>query len=125
LPHGQETRTAEANQLERLQDRQQSRLLGEYAQVAEPNGTAGQEAAYGIRATAHHRKAQREQAMTRRKRQDHGRDLKRKWPHHVALPAENVRDPGKLQVSNLGLYTPRAWAANPRHSSELGNPPQG
>jgi hypothetical protein len=26
------------------------------------------------------------------------RDLKRKWPHHVALPAEKIRDPVNRQV---------------------------
>jgi hypothetical protein len=25
-------------------------------------------------------------------------DLKRKWPHHVALPAENLRDPVNREV---------------------------
>jgi hypothetical protein len=25
-------------------------------------------------------------------------DLKRKWPHHVALPAEKVRDPVNREV---------------------------
>jgi hypothetical protein len=31
--------------------------------------------------------------MTRRNSEITPSDLKRKWPHHAALPAEKVRDP--------------------------------
>jgi hypothetical protein len=45
--------------------------------------------------------------MTRRKEEITGSDLKRKWPHHVALPAENVRDPlnRRLIFSVAGLLS--------------------
>jgi hypothetical protein len=31
-------------------------------------------------------------------RRNHARNLKRKWPHHVALPAEKVRDSVNREV---------------------------
>jgi hypothetical protein len=36
--------------------------------------------------------------MTRRKGEITCNDLKRKWPHHVSLPAEKVQDPVNRQA---------------------------
>jgi hypothetical protein len=37
-------------------------------------------------------------AITRRQGKATRDDLKRKWPHHVALPAEKMRDPVNREV---------------------------
>jgi hypothetical protein len=51
-----------------------------------------EEAACAIGATAaRRREAQGRQIMTRRKGEITGVGPKRKWPHHVTLPAEKVR----------------------------------
>ena len=50
----------------------------------------------GIQGSGH--EAVAGQAMTRRKSEIACGDLKRKWPHHVALPAEEVWDPINREV---------------------------